>query len=173
MISLIFLADFSPIKPDFGLILWTIIIFCLFWGLIGWKAFGPIARALKAREADIQGALDEAKKAREEMASLRAENEELLQKAREERASMLKEAKDTKNKIISEAKEKAKSEANKIIHDAKIEIDNEKKSALAEVKDQVGLMALEIAEKVIRKELSGDKAQEDFVNDLVKEINRN
>lgn len=169
----IFLADFSPIKPDFGLILWTIIIFCLFWGLIGWKAFGPIARALKTREADIQGALDEAKKAREEMTNLRAENEQLLQKAREERAAMLKEAKDTKNKIVGEAKDKAKTEANKIILDAKVEIENEKKSALAAVKSEVGLMALEIAEKVIRRELSGDKAQEDFVNELVREINQN
>ena len=173
MDAVIILADFSPIKPDFGLILWTAIIFCLFWGLIGWKAFGPIARALKSRESDIQGALDEAKKAREEMADLRSENEQLLQQAREERAQMLKEAKDTKNKIIAEAKSRAKEDANKIISDAKVEIENEKKAALAEVKDKVGLMALEIAEKVIRKQLSTDKEQENFVNQLVKEINQN
>lgn len=173
MQSLVFLADFSPIKPDFGLILWTVIIFCIFWGLIGWKAFGPIASALKTRESDIQSALDEAKNAKIEMANLRTQNEELLQKAREERAAMLREAKDTKNSIIAEAKNKAKEDANKIIRDAKIEIENEKKAALAGVKDQVGMIALEMAEKVLRKELSSDKNHEAYVNELVKDINQN
>lgn len=173
MNTLLILADFSPIKPDFGLILWTAIIFLLFWGLIGWKAFGPIARALKTREEDIQGALDEAKNAKEEMAKLKADNEALLREAIEERSKMLKEAKDTKNRIIKEAKDKAKSDANKIIADARREIENQKKAALSDVKDQVGLFALEIAEKVIREKLKGNKEQEQYVEKLVSEINQN
>lgn len=171
--SVIFLADFSVIKPDFGLIFWTTIIFLLFWGIIGKYAFGPIARALKTREQDIQNALDEAKKAREEMAGLKSENDKLLQQAREERAELLKEAKETKNQIISEARNKAKEEASKIVSDARVEIENQKKAALTEVKNQVGLIALEMAEKVIRRELKGNAEQESYVNELAGKMNLN
>ncbi len=169
----LFLVSFDPIKPDAGLIFWTTLIFILFWVLIGKMAFKPIAEALKSRANDIQSALDEAKKAKEEMANLKAENDQLLQQAREERTQMLKEAKDTKNQIIAEAKEKAKANANKIVADARVEIENQKKAALAEVKDQAGLLALNIAEKVIKKELTGDPAQEAFVSQLISEISNN
>jgi len=130
-------------------------------------------QGLKKRETDIQSALDEAKKAKEEMANLQAENESLLQQAREERAAMLKEAKDTKNQIVTEAKDKAKVEANKIIADARLEIENQKKAAIADVKNQAGTLALDIAEKVLRKELKGDPQQVSYVNQLVSEISNN
>lgn len=168
---MIFLADFSVIKPDAGLIFWTTVFFIIFWWLMSKFAFKPIANALKKRELDIQNALDEAKKAKEEMSNLKAENEKLLMQAREERANILKEAKDTKNAIINEAKDKAKEEANKIVVNAKAEIENSKKAALLEVKNQVGAMALDIAERVIKKELQGNKEQESFVDSLVKELN--
>ena len=168
-----FLLEFSPIRPDYGLILWTIVIFCLFWFVMAKFAFGPIARALKSREDDIQNSLDEAKKAKEEMASLKAENEKILAEARQERAQILKEAKEIKNSMIKEAKEKAKDEAQRIVSSAKLEIENEKKAALTEVKNEVGMMATDIAEKVLRKQLSGQADHEDFVNKLVGEIKLN
>jgi len=164
---------FAPFQPTPGLALWSLIIFLLFWFIMKKLAFKPIMEALKKREDDIQSALDEAKLAKEEMSNLKYENEQLLQQAREERAAMLNEAKDTKNNIIAEAKERAKSDANRIVADARQEIENQKKSALAEVKNKAGLMALEIAEKVIRKELQGDSAQEAFVSKLVDEISSN
>lgn len=167
------LVDFNPIKPDAGLLIWTSVIFLLFWGIIGKFAFKPIAEALKSRASDIQSALDQAKNARDEMANLKTENDQLLQQAREERAAMLKEAKDTKNQIINEAKDKAKVEANKIVADARVEIENQKLSALAEVKTQVGLMALDIAEKVIKKDLKGQPEQQSYVDQLVTEISKN
>lgn len=167
------LLDFSPIKPDLGLILWTSVIFLLFWFILGKLAFKPIANALKTRENDIQSALDEAKKAKAEMATMKAENEKLLVQAREERASILREAKEAKTKMISEAKTDAKTEANKILESAKLEIENQKKSALTEIKNQVGTMALDIAEKVIKKELKNDGVQQSFVNSLVDEIKLN
>ena len=166
-----FLIDFDVIKPDVGLIAWTSIFFVIFWFLMSKYAFKPIANALKKRESDIQDALDEAKKAKEEMANLHAENEKLIQVAREERAAMLREAKDTKNAIINEAKDKAKAEANTIVANAKAEIETSKQAAMIEVKNKVGNMALEIAEKVLRKQLQGDSAQEDYVDSLVKELN--
>ena len=103
---MIFLADFTVIKPDFGLLFWTTIIFLLFWFIIGKFAFRPIAEALKERERDIQDSLDEAKKARQEMANLKSENEALLAQAREERSKILKDAKDARDNIINEAKDK-------------------------------------------------------------------
>ena len=168
--NLIVLLDFTPIKPDLGLILWTTIFFCLFWWLIGKNAFRPIKDALKSREESIQGALDEAKKAKEEMAKMKAENEALLAQAREERAQILKEAKEAKNTIIGEAKDTAKLEAQKIVGNAKVEIDNQKNAAMIEVKNKVGMMAIEIAEKVMKRELKGSSEHQTYVNDLVKEI---
>ena len=171
--NMFFLADFTPIRPAWGLILWTTLIFFLFWWLIGKFSFRPIADALKKRENDIQSALDEAKKAREEMSHLQAKNQKLLSKAREERAIILKEAKDASNKLITESKEKAKVEAQKIVISAKQEIENQKKQALRELKNEVGAMALDIAEKVIRKQLADNSEQKSFVDSLVDELKLN
>lgn len=170
---MIFLADFSVIKPDFGLIFWTAVIFLIFWFMIGKLAFKPIAQALKKRENDIQSSLDEAKRARQEMADLKSENEDLLAQAREERSAILKEAKQARDKIVAEAKEKANEEAQKIVAQAKEQIEHQKQAAMTELKNQVGGMALSIAEKVIRKELAGNADQESFVNGLVNEIKLN
>ena len=173
MFSSIFLADFSVIKPEPGLILWTTIIFILFWSLIGKFGFKPIANALKERENDIQDALDEAKKAREEMSNLKAENDKLMAKAQEERALILKEAKESKNAIIAEAREKAGEEAKRIVETAKVDIENQRKAAITDLKNQLGSMAIEIAEQVIRKELKNNKEQETFVNTLVDDMKLN
>ncbi|MFM2393479.1 MAG: synthase subunit, partial [Bacteroidota bacterium] len=129
--------------------------------------------ALEQRENDIQGSLDAAKKAKEEMASLKAENDKILAEARVEKAKILQEAKDIKNQTIAEAKEKAKEEANKIIASAKLEIENQKKAAIAEVKTQVGGMAIDIAEKLVKRELKGNADHEGYVKKLVDEFNLN
>jgi len=170
---MLYLVDFSVIKPDLGLIFWTTLIFLLFWFLIGRLAFKPIGEALKKRETDIQDALDEAAKARAEIENLNAENERLLAEARTERTKMLKAANDTKAEIINEAKDKAREEAKKMIENAKVEIDNQKNAAIVEVKNKVGAMALEIAEKVLKKELRSDNAQVGYVNQLVEDIKLN
>lgn len=168
-----FLADFSVIKPDWGLLFWTFIFFVLFWTLIGKFAFKPIVESLKKRTSDIQDALDEAKKAKEEMQALTSKNEELIKEGQAQRATIIKEAKAAKDAMINEAKAKAKEEANRIVSTAKAEIEAQKKAALMEVKNEVGQMALSIAEKVIRKELQGNTDQESFVNKLVDEIKLN
>lgn len=170
---MIFLAGFAPFQPTPGLALWSLIIFCLFWLLMSKYAFKPMMEGLKKRETGITDALAEAQKAREEMANLKAENEQILAEAREERAIMLKEAKEAKATIITEAKEKAKEEANRITATAKMEIENEKKAAITEVKNEVGTMATEIAEKILRRELKGQAEHESFVNTLVGEFKLN
>ena len=104
------------------------------------------------------------------MAELKSENEALLVQAREERAQMLKEAKETKDKIISEAKEQAKIEANKIIVDANNAIENQKMAALTDVKNQIGNMVVEVAEKVIRRQLNNGPDQELYIRKLAEDL---
>lgn len=167
------LVTFTPFQPTPGLAIWSSVIFLLFWFLMAKFAFRPIADALAKREGDIQDAMDTAKKTKLEMANMKAENEKLLAEAREERSKIIQEAKDIKNQMITEAKEKAKEEANKIVTNALSDIENQKKAAIAEVKSELGAMALSIAERVIRKELKGNAEQEAYVNTLVKEVNLN
>lgn len=168
-----YLLGFDPIKPDYGLIFWTALIFLGFWFIVGRFAFRPIANALRKREVDIQQALDQAKVAREEMSKMQAENEKLLAEAREERARILNDAKVAGDQIVHDSKNKAKEEAQKIVSSALTEIENQKKQALIEVKNQVGSMALEIAGQVLRKALENDQTQQELVNTLVQEIKLN
>lgn len=167
------LLTFSPFQPTPGLAFWSLLIFVAFWVIVGKFAFKPIAEALEKREADIQNAMDTAKKTREEMANLKADNEKLLAEAREERSKIIQEAKEIKNQMISEAKNQAKEEASKIVNNAMASIESQKKAAFDEVKSELGAMALTIAEKVIRKELKGNADHESYVNSLVKEISLN
>ena len=168
---MIFLADFSVIKPDFGLFFWSCVIFLTFWFVIGKFAFKPIANALKKRESDIQEALDEAKKAREEMANLRNENEAMLQQSREERSKILNEAKAVKDRIIKEAKNEAKEEAMNILSNATLEIENQKKKAILEVKSQTGLLVVRVTERLLRHELENTDEQKKLIRSMVDEVN--
>jgi len=173
MLEFIFLVDFSVIKPDIGLLFWTSIIFLITWFMLGRFAFRPIQNALKDREDYIQDSLDEAKKTKAEMANLKAENEKILAEAREERTKILKEAKEAKEKMIAEAKEQARAEAKKISNTAKTEIENQKMAAMVDLKNQSGLLALQIAEKIMKKDLTASGAHESFVADLVNETKLN
>ncbi|MBK7936691.1 MAG: F0F1 ATP synthase subunit B [Lewinellaceae bacterium] len=170
---MLFLADFSVIKPEPGLLLWTTVIFGLFWFMMSRFAFKPIAESLKKREMDIQSSLDEAKKAREEMANLQAENEKLLAQAREERSQILKEAKEAKEDIIAEAKERANAEYKRKVESAIQDIENQKMAAMVALKNQAGQMAIEITEKVLRKELADKKDQESYAKSLAESIKLN
>ena len=167
------LADFSVIKPDPGLILWTTVTFLLVWILLGRLAFRPIQNALKRRENDIEDSLEEARRAREEMANMKAENERLLAEAREERVKMLQEADRERARIIEEARGAAKQEAQRVAASAQQDIENMRKAALVDLKNQVGNMAVEIAEKILRRELSSEASQEQYVNKLVDDVKLN
>ena len=170
---MLFLADFSVIKPDPGLLLWTSVIFILFWFIMSRFAFKPIAESLKKREMDIQSSLDEAKRAREEMSNLKAENETLLAQAREERSAILKEAKDAKEEIIAEAKLRANTEYKRKVESAIQDIENQKLAAMVALKNQAGLLAVDIAEKLLRKELANKTDQEAYAKSLAESINLN
>lgn len=170
---MLFLADFNVLKPEPGLLVWSLVIFTIFWWLMSRFAFKPIGEALKQRETDIQNALDEAKKAREEMSHVQAENEKLLAQAREERSAILKEAKDAKEEIIAEAKERANAEYKRKVESALHDIENQKMAAMTELKNQAGKMAVEIAEKVLGRELSNKADQETYAGSLAEKIKLN
>jgi F-type H+-transporting ATPase subunit b len=136
-------------------------------------AWGPILTSLKERETSINDALNSAKKAKEEVANMKAENERILQEARNERDKMLKEARDTKDAIVSEARTKAQVEGDRIITIARETIQNEKLAAITELKNQVATLSIDIAEKVIRQQLAGDDKQKALVNDLLKDVKLN
>lgn len=170
---MIFLADFSVIRPDPGLFIWAVVIFLVFWFVIGKFAFRPIANALKEREASIQNSLDQAKLAQEKMEQLKAENEVLIQEARIEKAKILAEAKEMHTKILNEAKEQAKTEASKIVARAKTDIENEKEAAFADLKNQIGSLALVIAEQILEKNLSSDHSQVEYADKLLNKLNLN
>lgn len=161
------------LTPEWGLVVWNLVAFLVLLFILGKFAWKPILKSLKTRETNISESLATAERVKAEMAQLKSENEALLAKAREERALMLKEARDTKEKIINEAKEQAKVEANKIITDAHAAIQQQKMAALTDVKNQVGNLVIEVAEKVLRREL-GDKAkQETFIKQLAEEVKLN
>jgi F-type H+-transporting ATPase subunit b len=158
------------LTPAFGLIFWTLIAFLAAFFILKKFAWPAIINGLNEREKTIADSLATAERVKLEMAQLKSENEELLAQAREERAQMLKEAKETKDKIISEAKEQAKVEANKIIVDANNAIENQKMAALTDVKNQIGNMVVEVAEKVIRRELANGNEQESYIRKLADDL---
>jgi F-type H+-transporting ATPase subunit b len=158
---------------SYGTIIWTSIAFILVLIIMKKVAWKPILGALEKREKDIQNAIDSARQAKEEMARLKVSNEELQKKAREERDAILKEARDTKDAIIAEAKSKATQEADRILAAARENIKNEKMAAVAELKNQVAILSIEIAEKVLRNQLSNDDKQKALINNMVEEINMN
>jgi len=163
----------SLLTPDFGLVFWTTIVFLTFWFLIGKFALKPIVKSIKDREQSINDALSAADKAKEEMQKLQSDNAALLKEAREEGAKILKEAKEVKDSIITDAHNKAKEDAAKIVADAKAEIEAQKKAAMAEVKNEVSKISIEIAQKVLGRELDAAKDQQTYINSLVDKINVN
>jgi F-type H+-transporting ATPase subunit b len=161
------------VKPAIGLVFWMLVTFSILIFILTKFAWKPILAMIKEREQTIENSLNEANKARAEMGQLVAKNEELLNQAKEERNKILHEAKEAAEKIKADLLDKAQKEAEAKIQMAFREIDIQKKAAITEVKNSVGLMALEIAEKVIRKELRGSNEHVDYVNKLAKESNLN
>ena len=161
------------IIPDSGLIIWQAIIFLIVLLILRKFAWKPILGALSEREASIENALLAAENAKKEMANLKAENEKLLEQARLERDNTLKGASEAAKQITEDARTEASKISSKMIEDAKLVIDTEKKAALSEVKNQVALLTIEVTEKILRKNLSEDKAQQELVESYVKDLKLN
>ena len=161
------------VTPGFGLIFWTSVVFLILLVLIKRMAWTPILNNVDTRNKSIEEALDAAKNARDEMSNLKADNDRILKEARAERDEMLKEARELKANIVSEAKNAAKDEADKMIASAKVVIENEKAGAISELKNTVGSLSVDIAEKVLRAELKDADKQNAFIAGMLKDIKLN
>ncbi|TBW27765.1 F0F1 ATP synthase subunit B [Gramella sp. KN1008] len=155
------------ITPEFGLFFWQTIVFLVLLFLMAKFAWKPILNSIRNREQSINDALASAENARKEMQNLKADNDKLLKEARAERDAILKEARELKEKTIADASEEAKAKADKIVADAKRSIELEKQSAMAELKNQVAELSVEIAEKVVRKELSDKEEQHRMIEKIL------
>ena len=161
------------VTPDVGLLFWTFISFAILFFVLKKFAWKPILGTVNDREQSIKDALASAENAKKEMENLTADNERILKEARAEREMMIKEARDLKTKMISDAKEDAKATTDKMIIQAQEAIENEKKSAMADLKSQVASLSVEIAEKVIKDELSNKDKQLKIVEDMLGEATLN
>lgn len=161
------------IKPELGLLFWMVVSFLIVFFLLKKFAWTPILQMLKERETSIETALQSAEKAKLEMASLQANNEQLIQEAKAERDAILKAARDAKDQMIAEAKTKATEEADRLIKIARENINNEKMAAITDLKNQVANLSVEIAEKLIKVELANKESQKDLINKYLEEAKLN
>lgn len=158
------------ITPEFGLLFWQTITFLVLLLLLSRFAWKPIMSSLREREETIEGALRSAELARVEMTKLRADNERLLDEARAERDAMMRKAQQTADAIVEEAKNKAATESNRIVESARAAILSERQAAIDDIRRQVAALSVDIAEKVIRRQINGDTQQRQLVDQFVKDI---
>ena len=161
------------LTPELGLFFWTLIAFLAVFFILRKFAWGPILNTLGEREKGIADTIASAEKVRDEMTKLKSDNEKTMAEAREARTLMLKEAKELKDKIVNEAKEAAKVEANKIIIEAQQQIQQQKMAAMTEVKNEIGKLAVEVAEKILRKQLSENEGRDAYAKLLAENIKLN
>jgi F-type H+-transporting ATPase subunit b len=161
------------VNPELGLIFWQVVIFGIVLLLLRTFAWKPILSSLKERESSIEGALRMADQAKLEMQELKAGNEKLLAEARLERDRILKEATAVSNQLIEQAKTKATEEGARMIEQAREAIQNEKNAALAEVKGTAARLSIDIAERILRRELADQPAQQQLVDSYLQEVKLN
>lgn len=159
--------------PDPGLIFWQALSFLILLFILGRFAWKPILNGLKVREANIEESLREAEKAREDLKKLQSDNESLLKEARAEAEQIRKDATATGDKLRAQIEEDARKAADRMIKDAESEILNKKQAALSDVKSQVAALSLEVAEKILRKQLENQDQQQQLVDELLKDLNVN
>jgi F-type H+-transporting ATPase subunit b len=157
------------VTPDVGLLFWTLVSFIILYLILRKFAWAPILGAVKEREESIKEALDAADNAKKDMENLKADNEKILNEAKIERETMLKEAREIKSKLISDAEEEAKIRAKKMVEAAKTAIQNEKNSAMNELKNTVVDLSIGIAEKLISEELADKDKQLKMIEDILED----
>ena len=159
----------SLLMPDTGLLFWMLVIFVIVLAVLAKWGFPVITSMVEKRKNYIAESLELAKKADEKMANLTKEQARIIGEAREEQNKILKEAAEARNNIIRQAQEQARDEAAKIVAEARMQIEAEKESAMSQIRSQVALMSVNVAEKIMRKTLSEDKEQKELVEKMVEE----
>lgn len=160
------------VTPEFGLLFWMVVIFGIVFFLLAKFGFPIITDMVDKRSARIAQSLKDADEIEARMAAWKVEQAQLLEKARREQAAILREATETKSKIVADAQAQARAEADKILAEAKVQIAAEKESALRDVRREVALLSVQVAEKVLRHELSDEGNQRAFIDGLVDEASK-
>lgn len=155
------------LTPDLGLLFWQLVIFGALFFILSKFAWKPITESLKERDTNIQSALDLAEQTRREMTALKADNDKLLAQARSERDTILRGAKEAADKLLADTQKKAQAEGQRILDQARESMANERVAMVASMKKEVVTLSIEVAEKVLRRELADKSAQEKLVQDLV------
>jgi F-type H+-transporting ATPase subunit b len=158
------------LMPESGLLFWMTIVFLIVF-LILWKwGFPSIVKMVNERKAFIDESIKKAHEANERLANIQKESESMLQEAREKQATILKEAAETRDAIVEKAQNKAREEGARIVNEAKAQIETEKLNAIRDIRSQVVELSVQIAEKILRENLSTDAKQMDLVNRLLDEV---
>ena len=163
----------SLITPAFGLLFWMTIVFLVVFFILRKWGFPVIVKMELDRKDYIDSSLQKAHEANERLANIQKEGESILQEAREKQALILKEAAETRDAIVEKAQEKARVEGARLLEDAKAAIEQEKKAAIADIRKQVATLSVDIAEKVLRKNLQDDKAQMDLIDRMLDDVSVN
>ncbi len=161
------------LTPDLGLLFWMLLAFLVVFAVLAKYGFPAITNMVDERNRYIDESLRKAHEAQERLANIEKEGESILQEAREKQAQILKEAAATRDAIVEQAQAKARSEGARLLDEAKVAIEQEKKAAIADIRQQVATLSVEIAEKVLLKNLKDDKAQMDLIDRMLDEVAAN
>ncbi len=159
----------SLITPDFGLLFWMVVIFGIVFFLLAKFGFPVITKAVQTRSDHIADSLKAADEAQARLAGLAEEQARMIEETRLEQSRILKEASESRERIIAQAKEEAAAEAAKLLDHAKVEIAAERESAIRDIRRQVAMISVEVAEKIVRKDLEGDAGQQGLIDRMVDE----
>ena len=161
------------ISPAYGTIFWMVLAFSLVFFILAKFAWRPILNGLKNREKSIEDALQAAEAARKEMAVLQAGHDRIMKEARAERDVLMGEARKMREEMIEAARSEAVKEGEKLLESARRQIDNEKVSAIGEIKEQISILSIQVAEKILREELSDAPRNESLISDMLKDLKLN
>ena len=160
------------VTPDAGLLFWMVVIFGIVFFLLARFGLPLITGMVEKRNAKIEKSLKDADELEARMAAWKEEHEAMMSEARKERSALLREASEERSRIIAEAREEARAQTEKMISDAKVQIAAEKESALRDVRKEVALLSVQVAEKVLRREMEGSEEQRAFIDKMVDEASQ-
>ena len=161
------------LTPDLGLLFWMMLAFLVVFGVLAKYGFPAIVNMVDERNKYIDDSLRKAHEAQERLANIEQEGESILQEAREKQAQILKEAAETREAIVEQAQTKARQEGARLLEEARVAIEQEKKAAIADIRQQVATLSVEIAEKVLRANLKDDASQMALIDRMLDDVSSN
>ena len=158
------------LTPDFGTFFWMLVSFIIVLAILAKFGFPALVNMVNERKQYIDDSLKSAREANEKLSHIKEESESILVEARKEQARILKEAMETRTQIVNEAKDKAKAEGGRLLEEARKQIQKEKEDAIRDIRKQVAELSIEVAEKVLRKQLSSEMEQNGMIERMLDEV---